>query len=72
MRFGENAMPTKTRKVAALLGVPEFRLHYAIRNGKIPPPAKDSSGDYCWSPDDIERARLALRTDRRERQALSR
>ncbi len=42
--------------VARLLGVPYFRLHYLVRAGKIPEPARDSAGRYLWLPSDISRA----------------
>lgn len=50
----------KTRDVEKLLGVGYYRLFRLVRVGHIPPPAKDSSGDYVWSPEDIERARQVL------------
>lgn len=50
----------KTPAVARLLDVPSWRLSSLIRWGRIEAPAKDSSGDYVWLPDDIERARQAL------------
>jgi hypothetical protein len=50
----------KTPAAARLLGVTYHRLIGLVRFGKISPPAKDDSGDYAWSPDDMERARAAL------------
>ena len=57
-------MPTipylKTPAVARLLGVPYPRVMALIRWEYIPAPAKDSSGDYVWLPEDVDRARKAL------------
>jgi hypothetical protein len=39
-----------------------------IQCGRIPAPAKDGSGQYVWSADDLTRAREALRIDRRRRE----
>jgi hypothetical protein len=50
----------KTPAVARLLGVPSWRLSSLIRWGRIEAPAKDSSGDYVWLPEDVARARQAL------------
>jgi hypothetical protein len=50
----------KTPAVARLLGAPYWRLLSLIRWGRIEAPAKDSSGDYVWLPEDVERARKAL------------
>jgi hypothetical protein len=36
-----------------------------VRWEYIPAPAKDSSGDYVWLPEDVERARHALADRRR-------
>jgi hypothetical protein len=61
-------LPTKTATVARQLNVNYQTLFGHIRRGKISPlPAKDSSGDFIWSPSDIERARVALATDRRRK-----
>jgi hypothetical protein len=62
----------KTREVLAVLGgVSYYRLVSALRGGKIsPPPAKDASGDYVWTEEDVDRARQALARDgRKERKA---
>jgi hypothetical protein len=50
----------KTPDVARLLGAPYWRVLALIRWERIEAPAKDSSGDYVWLPDDVERARQAL------------
>ena len=59
----------KTPVVASQLNVPDHRLHYLLRGNKIAPPQKDSSGDYVWTPEDVERARHALAA-RRPRQGV--
>jgi hypothetical protein len=38
-----------------------------IRFAKIDPPGRDTSGDYLWFPEDLERARQALATNRQRR-----
>ena len=58
-------MLKKTRQVADLLGVHQFNLLSLISARKTSPPAKDASGHYSWSAADIQRARLAMRVDRR-------
>ena len=58
----------KTLTASRRLGLSYSRLYYALRNGHIPAPPKDESGDYVWTDADIERAReaLALRQQKRE------
>ena len=53
-------LPKKTAAVVRELGTTYDRLLNLIRFGKMAPPAKDSSGDYCWTEEDVERARKAL------------
>jgi hypothetical protein len=48
--------------VARDLGVTYWVLYFLIRSCKIPPPPKDEIGEYVWSPDDVARAREALKT----------
>jgi hypothetical protein len=60
----------KTPAAADLLGVPYHVLFELLRARRIRPPAKDSSGDYVWLAEDIERARLALE-NRRQRKEVS-
>jgi hypothetical protein len=54
----------KTPAVARQLGTTYHRLIGLLRFDKIPPPGRDSSGDYAWGPEDIERARQALQAKR--------
>jgi hypothetical protein len=57
----------KTPQAARTLGVSYHRLMGLVRFNRISPlPAKDISGDYLWSPADLERAREALRPRRQE------
>jgi hypothetical protein len=56
----------KTPTAAAALGVPYWRLSQLIRDRRITPPHKDTSGDYVWLPEDLERARRALGARRRK------
>jgi hypothetical protein len=58
----------KTPQAAKALGVLTSHLHSLLRTGRLDPlPRKDGSGDYCWSPEDLDRAREAMKVDRRRR-----
>jgi hypothetical protein len=50
----------KTTAAADHLGIPSYRLVNLLRYRRIPAPAKDTSGDYLWTAQDVERAREAL------------
>jgi hypothetical protein len=56
----------KTQAAVLELGTTYHRLIGLIRFRKIAPPGRDSSGDYVWTSEDLERARLALLIDRRK------
>jgi hypothetical protein len=58
----------KTPQAARELGMTVTRLRSMIQNEKIEPPAKDTSGDFVWTAQDLERARQAALTDRRRRE----
>jgi hypothetical protein len=55
----------KTPMAAAACDCTYWELIGLLRSGRLTPPAKDSSGDYVWTPEDVERARAALRDGRR-------
>ena len=56
----------KTMLAVRALDTTYHRLIGLLRFNKLnPPPEKDSSGDYIWSQEDLERARKALTVDRR-------
>jgi hypothetical protein len=55
----------KTPAVSGLLGVSYWQITSLLRTRTITPPAKDSSGDYVWTEEDVERARQALAARRR-------
>jgi hypothetical protein len=57
----------KTIQAVKYLNTTYHKLIGLLRYDKIPLPAKDCSGDYIWSPDDLERARQALDAMRRPR-----
>ena len=38
-----------------------------IQTGRMPPPAKDSSGQFVWSDADLANAREAMKIDRRKK-----
>ncbi len=58
---------TKTPLAAKRLKATYHQLIGLIRYGKIPAPRKDSSGDYVWSADDLDRARKALKAGRQRK-----
>jgi hypothetical protein len=58
--------PLKTAAAVRELRTSYFKLYGLLRYNKIPPPAKDSSGDYLWTLRDLERARKALGAGREE------
>jgi hypothetical protein len=61
----------KSGAVAATLGVPYYKLIDLIRFSRIGAPEKDSSGDYLWTDEDVERARRVLAARRPRRQEES-
>lgn len=56
----------KTREVLEMLGMPYTKLWSLIRCGHLAPPGKDASGDYAWTPADIQRARAAFDARRKK------
>ena len=59
----------KTREAVAALSTTYHKLVSLVRFDKLnPPPQKDISGDFIWSEADLERARAALKVDRRRRE----
>jgi hypothetical protein len=57
----------KTTIAARELGVSYHKLFSLIRCGHIPPPEKDSSGDYLWSDADLDGVRQYLEARDRRR-----
>jgi hypothetical protein len=45
-----------TKQVAAEIGVRPTTLLRAVWDGRIPPPPKNSAGDFCWRRIDVCRA----------------
>jgi hypothetical protein len=58
----------KTPAVADLIGVSYCCLINLLRSRRLAPPQKDTSGDYVWTVEDIERARQALLSGRRRQE----
>jgi predicted DNA-binding transcriptional regulator AlpA len=50
----------KTREVMRLLNVASWVIYGMLAEGKLPPPAKDASGDLIWGPKDVAALRAAL------------
>jgi hypothetical protein len=63
--------PRKTPIAAREIGISQGHLHYLIRATKVSPPGRDTSGDYLWTDADIERAREALKIDRRRKAVVA-
>src|SRR4051812_2214969 len=61
----------KTPVAARELQVSYGQLMNLLRFNKMRPPERDSSGDYVWSESDLARARAALATVRKRRQAVA-
>ncbi|MHB1426944.1 MAG: hypothetical protein ACYC3I_27635 [Gemmataceae bacterium] len=59
-------MHRKSRDVADCLGISYYALFELLRGQHLIPPEKDSSGDYVWTAEDIERAQKALAHRRRK------
>lgn len=57
----------KSPIAAEELGISYYQLISLLRSKKLPPPQKDSSGDYIWADADIDAAREALRIDYRRK-----
>lgn len=64
-------MPTyrKTPVAVEEAGTTYTKAMSLIRTRKMAPPAKDSSGDFIWGDEDVERLRQALLSVRRPRKA---
>jgi hypothetical protein len=60
----------KSRAAADQLHVSYWQLFNLLRTNQLQPPAKDTSGDFVWMPEDIERARLTLAARRAKRKAV--
>jgi hypothetical protein len=50
----------KTPAITDALGIPYWRVNQLIRSREFTPPMKDSSGDYVWLPEDVERLKKVL------------
>lgn len=55
----------KTIQVCDLVGKPYYVIAHMIRARLIPQPARDASGDYCFSPEDVENVRRVLASRQR-------
>jgi len=49
-----------TRQVARLLGISVSLLTKAVWCGRVEPPQKSPSGNFLWTPADIDRASWVL------------
>lgn len=54
-------MFVKSSEAARRVGITCTRLYSLLRNGKLKPPRKDTSGDYFWGEEDVRRLREAVR-----------
>jgi hypothetical protein len=62
-------LPLTTRQVAKRLGVSYGIVIRLVQEEKIQRPARDSSGDYAWSDDDVQAARAVLEQREQRRRA---
>jgi hypothetical protein len=58
-------LPRKSPLAAREAGISLTHLYSLIRNGKLAPPLKDSSGHYLWFDADFERLLQLLDNDPR-------
>jgi hypothetical protein len=56
-----------TLAAADAVGTTSANLLQMIRNGKLKAPIRSPSQTYMWDKADVERARVALRNDRRRK-----
>jgi DNA-binding transcriptional MerR regulator len=64
VRMGVESNNLSSGTVARQLRVRYPTLFALIRDGDLPAPAKDSTGRYVWSAEDVERARRILEARR--------
>lgn len=58
-----------TNQVADFLKCTPARILNALRQKRVtPPPKRGPFNAFLWEPDDVERVRAALNTDRRRRE----
>ncbi len=64
-QLSTHIIPLKSPAAARALGVTYHVLRGLLRFDKLNPlPQRDSSGDYLWFPEDMQRARQALARQR--------
>ncbi len=61
-------MPLTTPQVAKKLGVSYGTVIRMVQHEQIPRPARDSSGDYAWTDNDVQAARGVLEERKRRRE----
>jgi hypothetical protein len=61
----ETIVVKKTPAVADEIGVSYVVLYNLLRYRKIQPPVRDTSGDFVWSPSDIDAAKRAIENNLR-------
>jgi hypothetical protein len=59
----------RTMEMCRLLGCAYRDIINLFYNNKLVPPRKDAYGLYVWTPEDVERARVALANGRVKRPA---
>jgi DNA-binding transcriptional MerR regulator len=50
----------KIRDICRILGIPDYKIYYLLRHGRISEPSKDSSGDFVFTESDILRIKEAM------------
>jgi hypothetical protein len=61
----------KSTQLCDTLGIPYWRLVYLLQARRVPKPNRDSSGDYLWSPAEIEAVRRALASQRQRKAVVN-
>ena len=59
-------MPLKSREVCSQEGLTYPQLMTVVRSGRFRAPAKDISGDFQWSEEDVARLREYLASRKRK------
>jgi hypothetical protein len=60
-----------TREASASAGTTVLRVRHLLTTGRLEPPPKNGSGDYDWTPEDVERLKVVAPDGRRKASALT-
>jgi hypothetical protein len=68
---GVMQMMLKTREAVKVLGTTYWTIISLIRSNRVPAPEKDISGDYIWTPKDLQLARNALENRKKGKKTIA-